>query len=95
MTVKLVKPNWNGKGVRKRKDFLLVCIWKTLGFFYPFYIKGVLALRNHCVLEIIVLGLRVNLGIMEDGHGSSDQIPRFLKNTYEMVEDSSTNSIVS
>ena len=62
---------------------------------FLFYIKGVLALSNYCVLKIVVFGLRVILGMMEDGHGSPIQIPPFLKSTYEIVEDSLTNSIVS
>lgn len=67
------------KGEKKEGFFIGLCLENFRVFFYPFYIKGVLALRNHCVLKIVVLDLRVNLGIMEDGHGSSDQIPRFLK----------------
>jgi len=64
-------------------------------FFFPLYIKGVLALRNHCVLKIVVLGLRVFLGMMKDGHASSNKIPLFLRNTYKIVGDSLTDSIIS
>lgn len=53
-------------------------------------------MRSHCVLKIVILGLRVILGMMEEAQGSSsDKVPPFLTKTYNMVEDPSTDAIVS
>jgi len=49
------------KRVRKRNFFFYWFVIGKLEDFFFFYIKGVLALRNHCVLKILVLGLRVIL----------------------------------
>ena len=47
-------------------------------------------------MKIVILGLKVILGKMEEAQGSSfDQVPPFLAKTYNMVEDPSTNAIVS
>lgn len=95
--MKLVKHNSNGKKARKRKDFYWFVFGKLEVFLIFFlYIKGVWVLRSHCVLKIVILSLRVILGMMEEAQGSSsDKVPPFLTKTYNMVEDPSTDAIVS
>ena len=53
-------------------------------------------MRSRCVLKIVILSLRVILGMMEEGQGSSsNKVPAFLTKTYNMVEDPSTDAFVS